>query len=202
MKIFTISYWKEVFHPELIIKTTLQTIIGTVMAGTFFMFFSDYVFKPLDLNGRWTLQIAPEEARSKKLECVDISYTVLVVQKGLEITAEGEKREDKKSGRGSCKDIEIYERKIDPGKGEKIKITGFMNKNYFSDDILTISYLEGKKERVTMGVLSASDKDSISGWYESNISQAKGRITLMKTPEDISRKWERKKRSFLENKNS
>ncbi|XCN75142.1 MAG: hypothetical protein Q3M24_10530 [Candidatus Electrothrix aestuarii] len=202
MKIFTINYWKEVFQPELIIKTTLQTIIGTVMMGAFFMFFSDYVFKPLDLNGRWTLRIAPEEARSEKLGCVDIAYTVLVVQKGLEITAEGEKVEDTKSERGACKDIDIYERKIDPGKGKKIKITGFVNKNYFSDDILTISYLEGEQERVTMGVLSANDKDHISGWYESNISRAKGRITLMKTPEDISQDWGQRKKSFLENKNS
>lgn len=182
MQIFTKDYWKEVFSPELIIKTTFQTIIGTVMVGMFFMFFSDYVFKPVDLNGRWSITLHPESALSHKIKCVDIEYTVLIVQNGLEITAGGEKTRDKKSTKPECKDANIYERDIDPGAGERIDISGFINKQYLSNDVLTLSYSEGNQQRFTMGVLKINKKDNLSGWYESNISQTRGTITLEKAP--------------------
>lgn len=179
MRIFTANYWKEVFSLELIVKTTLQTIIGTVLIGSFFMLFTDFIFKPADLNGRWTMVLTPKDASGKMNKCFQLEYTILIVQKGVEIIGGGEKEKDKKLDREDCKDVEgMGQTYILGSEGAKrIKLTGFIDNNYFASDVLTLSYLEGSDDRYTMGVLEVSDAE-MSGWYESNISQTRGKITL------------------------
>ena len=76
MKILSSKYWGDVFDPAMIIKTTLQTIIGSVLIGSFFMVLSDYIFKPINMNGRWNLTLKPDKALSMNNQCVFITYSV------------------------------------------------------------------------------------------------------------------------------
>ena len=184
MSILKKEYWKEVFSPAMIIKTTMQTIIGSMLVGAFFMLFSDFIFKPYDLHGRWELTLQAESSSSKKLSCVDITYSVLIMQKGINIIAAGEKIRDSKSKREDCKDVPIEGRDIDIGKGKKIKITGYIQNSYIEEDILNLSYFEGKKDhqRFTIGALTINKDEKIEGWYESNIGRARGTISLKRVP--------------------
>jgi hypothetical protein len=180
MSILKKEYWKEVFSPSMIIKTTMQTIIGSMLVGAFFMLFSDFIFKPYDLHGRWELTLQAEKSSSKKLSCVDITYTVLIMQKGVNIIAAGEKIRDSKSKREECKDVLVEERHINIGKGKKIKITGFIQNSYIEEDILTLSYFEGKRDnqRFTIAALTINKDKKIEGWYNSNIGHTEGKISL------------------------
>ena len=180
MSIFTQLYWKEVFNPAMIIKTTMQTIIGSLLVGAFFMVFSDFIFKPDDLSGRWELTLEPEKASSVLNSCVDITYTVLVMQNGINIVASGEKIRDAKSKKLACKDVNIENREIAIGKGKKIKITGFIQNNYIDNDVLSLSYFEGKKDnqRFTIAVLEMNADENIKGWYKSTIGRTRGKIHL------------------------
>ena len=178
MSILKKEYWKEVFSPAMIIKTTMQTIIGSMLVGAFFMLFSDFIFKPYDLHGRWELTLQPEKSRSKILSCIDITYSVLIMQKGINIIAAGEKIRDSKSKREACKDVSIEERHIDIGKGKKIKIAGFIQNSYIAEDILNLSFFEGKKDnqRFTIAALTLNKDKNIEGWYKSNIGRTEGKI--------------------------
>jgi len=182
MSIFTKGYWKEVFSPALIIQTTMQTIIGSVLVGTFFMLLSDYVFQPKDLNGPWTLKLEPKDATAQMNECVDLSFHVLIMQKDINIIATGEKTLVEKSNTAHCSDYKLAEEEIPTGHGKIIHITGFIQNNYFENDVLTLSYLEGKKshERFTMATLKISDNE-ITGTYYSQIARASGRIHLTRS---------------------
>jgi hypothetical protein len=180
MKMLSRKYWHDVFDPAMIIKTTLQTIVGTILIGSFFMVANDYIFIPIDINGRWNLTLKPEKAKSMKNQCVYITYSVLLVQNGKEIVGHGEKSQDFKSPESSCEDVNIPERTIDPGKGKKINISGFIQNNYIANDSITLSYQEGKKNdlRFTMASFGVSDDNELHGWYKSNISRAEGKILL------------------------
>ena len=180
MKVLSGEFWRDVFDPALIIKTTLQTIIGTLLVGLVFMVFTDFVFDQVDMSGRWNLELKPEKAMSKKNQCVDITYNVLFTQEGTKLVGAGEKAKDAKSTSPSCKDQDIFEREIDPGKGKRIRITGYVTNNYITKDAIAISYQERDQEnlRFTMVSLDVISKDKIVGWYKSNISRAEGSIIL------------------------
>ena len=180
MSILNKAYWKEVFSPSMIIKTTMQTIIGSMLVGSFFMLFSDYIFKPSNLHGQWELTLYPEKADAHMNRCIDLTYNVLIMQKGVNIIASGEKSEDNPSSNSQCQPNSIQAQFYKPGKRKKIKITGFIETNYMSDDVLTLSYYEGKKdkERFTIANLTIKEK-TIEGEYLSLISNAKGTIKLV-----------------------
>ena len=180
MRLLSSHFWRDVFDPAMIVKTTLQTIIGTVLLGSFFMVCADYIFKPIDLSGRWNMTLKPEKAMSMNNKCVDITYSVLFTQNGSEIVGGGEKSRDSKSNNLACKEKEIFEREVDPGKGKKIHVTGYMKNNYIADDSISISYLEGNQDnlRFTMASLNVNGQNEIRGWYMSNISRAEGEIIL------------------------
>jgi hypothetical protein len=182
MKLMSRKYWSDVFDPAMIVKTTLQTIIGSILIGSFFMILSDYVLKPIDMNGRWDLTLKPKTALGKNNQCVDITYSVLFVQEGLEITGFGEKWKDRKSSNQKCKDHDIFERTVDPGKGRKIIISGFIHTNYIVNDLLSLSYKEGneKNTRFTIASFKIKADNKIRGWYKSSISRAEGVIVLSK----------------------
>jgi len=184
MSIFKKGYWKEVFSPALIIQTTMQTIIGSVLVGTFFMLLSDYVFQPKDLSGPWTLKLEPKDATAQMNECVDLSFHVLIMQKDIHIIATGEKTLVEKSNTAHCSDYKLAEEEeeIPTGHGKIIHITGFIKNNYFENDVLTLSYLEGEKnhERFTTATLEISDNE-ITGTYYSQIARAHGTIHLTRS---------------------
>lgn len=180
MSLLKKEYWKEVFSPSMIIKTTMQTIIGSMLVGSFFMLFSDFIFKPSNLNGHWELTLYPEKADARMNRCLDLTYSVLIMQKGVNIIASGEKIKDTPSNNAQCQPNSIPSQSYKAGKRKKIKITGFIETSYMTDDILTLSYYEGKKdkERFTIATLNIKE-NKIEGEYLSHISSARGRIKLI-----------------------
>ena len=182
MNVLSKVYWGEVFNPAMILKTSLQTIIGSVLVGSFFMVFSDYIFQPPNMNGRWELTLKPKTANGRMNQCVNITYTVLFMQKGVDLVAGGEKIRDTKSTADTCDTEDIPYREIPPGKGKKIKIVGFIQNNYFTNDDMTLSYNEGKPGnlRFTMGELALDGSTEFKGTYHSSISRAEGDLYLKK----------------------
>lgn len=179
MTILTKAYWREIFSPALILKTTLQTIIGSILVGGFFMVLSDFVFQPPVLNGRWEMVLIPEKAQHEKLSCLNLHYSVIFAQKGVDIVGSGEKVKDEKSKDQRCNSLAIEEHQYGPGKGARMNIAGFIENNYLSHDQLVYSYQEGNKGRFTAVELTLDDNGVWQGVYTSQISHAEGRVKLI-----------------------
>ena len=91
MSVLEKTYWLEVFSPKDIIKTTIQTIVGTFLLGSFFMVASDYIFPTPDLHGRWEFTTTPTTAVSKKHSIMQLTYTIRIFQEGNKLRGVGEK---------------------------------------------------------------------------------------------------------------
>lgn len=180
MQILSRAYWREVFSPAMILQTTMQTIIGTVLVGSFFMVCSDYVFQPVDMTGRWEMVLRPASAMRLENRCVDISYNVLFTQEGTTLGGGGEKAKDRKSASPDCRAVDIFERDIAPGKGNRIEVSGHVQNNYLAQDSLVLSYEEGDGERLrfTVANLEVVSDDEMLGWYQSSISRTDGVVVL------------------------
>lgn len=61
MSTFDKEYLLEVLNPRGIIKTTTQTIVGTVLIGSFFMVASDYIFPAPNIHGKWLFTTKPSK---------------------------------------------------------------------------------------------------------------------------------------------
>jgi hypothetical protein len=176
MSILSKHYWQEVFSPKDIIKTTLQTIVGTVLIGSFFMVASDYIFPTPSMHGRWEFTTMPDTALSKKHSVMQLTYTVVLFQEGNKIKATGEKTGAvvPVNNKGVNPVIDSYP----PGKRVRTEILGYVSNNYFAPDEVTIFYNEGGANRNTSTIqtLSIIDENTLEGVFDSTISDSKGKV--------------------------
>ena len=79
--------WREVFSFKDIVKKLFD--MGAL--ALIFFIASDFIFKTPELTGRWEFTTYPKFAKSKTLEVLQISFTVLLFQEGLKVKGIGEK---------------------------------------------------------------------------------------------------------------
>lgn len=142
------------------------------------MLFSDFVFQPPNINGRWEMVLFPKQADNEALACINLHYAVLFAQKGLELVGSGEKDKDEKSKDERCKSLNAELHHYAPGKGTRMELAGYIENNYLSATRLTFSYREGRHDRFTMTELTLRSDGVWHGQYTSQISRAQGEIEL------------------------
>jgi hypothetical protein len=185
MKIFEKKYWLEVFNPKDIIKTTAQTIVGTILIGSFFMVASDYIFPPPDLHGRWEFTTSPKYAHSHKHEIMKLTYTIRIFQEGNKFKGIGEKIKaeipENELGVQSLKEEYV-------GKARtRIQLEGYIKNNYFSKDRIRVFYTEGgesngPRSTATIQNLYFINDDELEGIFDSTISESMGKVRWTKKP--------------------
>lgn len=181
MMFFEKYYWKEVFSPKDIIKTTVQTIIGTILIGSFFMVSSDYIFPTPNLHGHWSFTTYPKltASQDRKNKVMQLTYSVRLLQEGNKIIGVGEKI----SAEVPHNNLGVTEFKESYTGSERvhIKIKGYIENNYFADDEIRILYYEGQhdekvRETVTIQDLKLNDKQGMKGIFDSTIADTKGYV--------------------------
>ena len=184
MSAFDKKYWQEVLNPRDIIKTTTQTIVGTVLIGSFFMVASDYIFPAPDIHGRWMFTTMPTSANSSKHSIMQLSYTLRIFQEGNKFKGIGEKikAEIPKNKHGISPLIEHYN-----GRSRvKIEIEGYIQNNYFAQDKIKVIYTEGggdvngPRGTVSIQNLTIKTGDQLTGFFDSTISDTVGKVVWKK----------------------
>lgn len=184
MSILTKQYWIDVLNPQQIVKTTIQTIIGTILIGSFFMVASDYIFPPPNIHGKWEFTTYPDTAKSKTHSIMELSYTVRIFQEGNKLKGVGEKiqAEIPKNNLGIQELKEQYNGK----QRTRIELEGFIEKNYFLQNKIKFIYHEGgsngkgPRKTVTIQSLTVKDSNTLIGNFDSTISDSMGKTTWKK----------------------
>ncbi len=184
MSAFDKRYWLEILNPKDIIKTTTQTIVGTVLIGSFFMVASDYIFPAPNIHGRWEFTTMPTDAMSPKHSIMQLTYTIRIFQEGNKFRGIGEKikAEIPKNNNGITPLIEHYN-----GRSRvKIDIEGYIENNYFAQDKIKVIYTEGgangngPRDTVSIQNLFLNSNDQLTGYFDSTISDTVGKVTWKK----------------------
>ncbi len=184
MSAFDKAYWLEVLNPRDIIKTTTQTIVGTVLIGSFFMVASDYIFPAPNIHGRWVFTTKPTKAQSPKHSIMQLTYTIRIFQEGNKFKGVGEKikAEIPNNDFGITPLVEHYN-----GRSRvKIEIEGYIENNYFAQDKIKVIYTEGgasgKGPRASVSIqnLTFNTSDDLAGHFDSTISDTVGNVVWKK----------------------
>jgi hypothetical protein len=180
VSVFDKKYWLELLNPKDIIKTTIQTIVGTVLIGSFFLVASDYIFPVPNIHGKWKFTTMPTSALSTKHSIMQLTYTIRIFQEGDKFKGIGEKikAEIPKNNYGIAPLVENYD-----GKSRvKIEIEGYIENNYFAQDKIRMIYTEGgsngkgPRDTVTIQNLFLTNNDELTGYFDSTISDSVGKV--------------------------
>ena len=66
-------------------------LVTTVSLSVGYMIFNDYVAPPPDLSGNWKFTVVYEDTALGKFKDLQVTYQVLLIQEGLNLSGHGEK---------------------------------------------------------------------------------------------------------------
>ena len=164
----TDSKLKELFN--FLGMETAAAICTTLVLGTGFMIFNDYISPPPDLGGRWMFTSQVKDTGYNPYKDMRVTYQALIVQDGLQLHGTGEKISDIQPGGEFQQYI---------GKARtNINIEGSIKKNYFSRDELVIHFEEegSKRTSSTLHQLEHFDPNMMCGCFISTIADSTGKV--------------------------
>ena len=144
--------------------------VTTVSLSLGFMIFNDYVAPPPDLSGRWQFTVTYENTAYSKYEDLQVTYQVLLIQEGLQLSGSGEKL----SERGPTQGITTY-----TGRDRiNIELTGSVLRNYFSPNTLVLHYKEkgADRESSTVHRLLQYGQEAMCGCFWTTIADTSGSV--------------------------
>ena len=153
------------------ISAIIETIIGGCVL-TLIIFLIKEILCPLPyLYGHWIFEITYKKTKYNPYKGMKLKYKILINQKNKELLGTGEKIEEKlKNGK-----IQEY-----TGKNRvRIKLNGYIHKNYFSKDIINLHIEEHGTERVSSTVYKVAytkKKKKLSGCFTSTIADSSGSV--------------------------
>ena len=148
----------------------LEAIVTTVTLSIGFMAFNDFIVPMPDLTGRWKFTVIYKDTANKRFQDLTVTYQVIWVQSGLELSGHGEKLSDR-GLKQSHKDYHGDER-------INIEVTGRITRRYFSQDILVIQYKEAglRRESSSLQRLVLCGKDGLGGSFMTTIANTSGPV--------------------------
>ena len=135
-----------------------------------YMFFNDHIAPPPDLFGQWRFTEVYDNTALSDFKDLKVTYEVLLLQEGEEISGTGEKVSDQ----GPNQDPMEY-------VGENrtnIEVTGAIVNNYLSGDMSLLHHSESgrRRESSTIHRLAICGADIMCGCYRSTIADTSGRV--------------------------
>jgi len=149
---------------------TLAAAVSTVVLSIGFMVFNDYISPPPNLNGRWLFTVTYEDTDTEHYQDLQVTYETLLIQHNMSLHGTGEKI----SAVSPTIPFEHYSEQ----DRINLKITGSIDRKYFSRDELTIHYEEDGKSRhsSTLHRLTHFDENSMCGCFSSTIADTNGTV--------------------------
>ena len=145
-------------------------IVTTVTLSFGFMIFNDYVSPPPDLTGRWKFTVNYKDTSRVGFQDLKVTYQVLLIQDGLELTGTGEKLSERSPTQPS--------RDYYGTKRTNINVVGSVERNYFSAETAVLHYSEMGKRRDTSTVhqLIQHGSDTMCGHFQTTIADTDGPV--------------------------
>lgn len=181
MSIFNKSYWSDVLDSKTILKTAVQTILGTIIVSTFFMVFHDYFADKTDFTGGWTITLTPsntykdfiengddyipvpysvDELKDNINKCLITTYKFDTIFNETSISGVGTKYTEKLSNKiKNCK-FAFKDAKLNNFDKNKFsaKINGTVSLHYLSDDIYKLLLTNDNDTPISI-ILFESERD-------------------------------------------
>ena len=167
-KTFWMSVWADVLA-----NTASGILIAFLAVVTI-----DHFYETPQLGGMWEFTIEVDESSYKAYQGMRVTYQAVLLQKELQFNGNGDKFSEK-----ALNDTKTIEHQ---GKARvPIDITGYIEKNFLSDNKVFISITEegSRRQSASFHELSIISEDELEGNFFSTIANIKGRV-----------KWKRTKR--------
>lgn len=152
-----------------LISDILATVVGGVLLTLFFFLLREKLFKNLEIDGSWTFTVHTVKTTYNPYKDMKLTFLALLWREGNKVYGTAEK---------DYEDSEKYKGHF-IGKGRSvIKLQGFIQKNYFSTDKLTIHMIENSstRESSTIHKLEIEDISKMTGRFVSTISNQEGNV--------------------------
>lgn len=146
----------------------LGGVISAIIIAVLFFIFSDFVFAPPNINGKWYVVTQIENTSYKPFEKLITVHEVYVYQDKEALKGRGEKVKaiSKLSG------IELYR------ASERIhsEVSGAIDRNFIKKDVLHIHLIENGKKRISNAYyhLTRFDDSYMTGVFESSVANSSG----------------------------
>ena len=165
---------------EVLVTKTVEVLVTILLLGVGGFVFFRHIAPPPDLSGSWKFTVKYEDTAYSDFEGLLVTYQVLLVQEGLDVSGSGEKLSD----RGPTQADRNYEGKHRAG----IDIVGNITHNYFSPDTVVIHYKEAGEERQSSTVhrLAQLGEKIMSGRFWTTIASTSGPVWWQRSDSSIS----------------
>jgi hypothetical protein len=144
-----------------------SSLVGAVVVAVVFFLFSDFVFKPPNLNGKWLVATAVERTAYTSYEGMIVLFEIVLYQEGDRVSGTAEKLAEFANG-----SMRVYE----PAKRTRAEIAGAIDRNYLTKDRLNIHWVEHGDERVssTFFEILRFDDSHMVGTFDSTAARSSG----------------------------
>ena len=151
-------------------EEVFRALVTTLSLGVGFVIFNDYIAPPPNLTGRWEFTLVYEHTARPSFKDLQVTYQVLLIQKGLELHGTGEKVSACSPESG----LETYS----GAKRINIMINGSIKRNYLSKNKLVLHYIEEGKLRNSSTVqrLELHGQKAMSGRFWTTIADTIGSV--------------------------
>lgn len=156
------------------LSDVVATVLGGAILALLFFLLREKLFRFMDLDGSWIYEQTTKTSEYNPYIDMTVRFLVLMARDGNRIYGSAEK---------------IYERTRAGGEKEyvgqnrsKAKITGHIEKKYFSNDRVSIHITEDgeKRESSTFHILECRKNGQLKGRFSSTISNQIGIVTWTK----------------------
>lgn len=146
------------------------TVIGGGLLTLIFFLLREKVYKSIDLDGSWTYEQETTVSDYNPYKYMTVRYLALVARVDHKIYGTAEKDSEKER----YKEWKGYNGK----HRTQIKITGHIEKHYFSKDRICIHITEygEKRESSTLHILQEEKHNELSGRFVSTIANQQGNV--------------------------
>lgn len=155
-----------------LVEQVMGAAVVTVALSMTALVFNDFILPPPDLNGGWkyTELTEPGATTNSSFYGLQATYKVLLIQDGLNVSGTGEKVSDKLPGK------EAYEFTPDQKKKLGIEVSGYIERKFFSRDVLVlhINNQGAKRLTSTLHQVKHFSETTMSGCFKTTAASASG----------------------------
>lgn len=150
--------------------TVLQAFITTLVLSAGYMVFNDFIAPVPDLTGRWKFTIYYENTANTKFQGLAVTYQVLMIQDGFNLSGHGEKI----SERGPTQKALDYV----GAQRTSIEVIGRITRRFFLGDVVVFRYKEAglRRETSTIQRLVLCSRGALSGCFLTTIADTSGPV--------------------------
>ena len=153
-------------------KSVLSSVLGGIVLALLFFVWNDVYWKRDTLMGVWTLTTTTESTTYDPYVGMVLTYDVILVQQGSNISGTGEKTSERTRSSGS--------HEYQPANRVRVELEGAIRYRFFASNLIDVHLKEQGRERETSSYLKLEyvDDHELSGTFLSTAADSRGTAVL------------------------